>query len=229
VIMPRSFLYLVAASALAVAVVTLHGFTGSASMAEKARVVPTPAVDETTPTAKSEVAVFAGGCFWGVQGVYQHVKGVTNAVSGYAGGEKKTAEYEVVGTGSTGHAESVQVTFDPRVVSYGRLLQIFFSVAHDPTQRGGQGPDRGPQYRSVVFVSSARQEEIAKAYIEQLTAAHVFKDSITTQVVHLVKFYPAEDYHQDFARKNPNHRYIQAIDMPKVEDLRREFAALYVK
>lgn len=226
-IMPRSFLYLVAASALAVAVVTLHGFTGSASMAEKARVVPTPAVDETTPTAKSEVAVFAGGCFWGVQGVYQHVKGVTNAVSGYAGGEKKTAEYEVVGTGSTGHAESVQVTFDPRVVSYGRLLQIFFSVAHDPTQLDRQGPDTGPQYRSALFPTSAEQAGIAKAYIAQLDQAHVFDRPLVTRVEPGRTFYPAEEYHQDFLAQNPTHAYIRINDLPKIDELKRLFPDAY--
>ena len=192
--------------------------------------LPDPATDEPSAAARTPATlVLAGGCFWGVEEVFQHVRGVVDVKSGYAGGSARDASYEVVSNGTTGHAESVEIRYDPGKISMGRLLQIFFSVAHDPTQRGGQGPDRGPQYRSVVFVSSARQEEIAKAYIEQLTAAHVFKDSITTQVVHLVKFYPAEDYHQDFARKNPNHRYIQAIDMPKVEDLRREFAALYVK
>jgi len=227
VIMPRSFLYLVAASALAVAVVTLHGFTGSASMAEKARVVPTPAVDETTPTAKSEVAVFAGGCFWGVQGVYQHVKGVTNAVSGYAGGEKKTAEYEIVGTGSTGHAESVQVTFDPRVVSYGRLLQIFFSVVHDPTQLDRQGPDTGPQYRSALFPTSAEQAGIAKAYIAQLDQAHVFDRPLVTRVEPGRTFYPAEEYHQDFLAQNPTHPYIRINDLPKIDELKRLFPDAY--
>ena len=226
-IMPRSFLYLVAASALAVAVVTLHGFTGSASMAEKARVVPTPTVDETTPTAKSEVAVFAGGCFWGVQGVYQHVKGVTNAVSGYAGGEKKTAEYEVVGTGSTGHAESVQVTFDPRVVSYGRLLQIFFSVVHDPTELNRQGPDTGTQYRSAIFPLNDEQAQVAKAYIAQLDQAHAFKKAIVTRLEPGRTFYPAEDYHQDYLTHNPTNPYIAINDLPKIEDLKRFMPDVY--
>ncbi|HET6898672.1 MAG TPA: peptide-methionine (S)-S-oxide reductase MsrA [Vicinamibacteria bacterium] len=225
--MPRSLAHLVAASALAGAVLTIHGLTGSASSAEKARVVPPPAVDAAASTAKSEVAVLAGGCFWGVQGVYQHVKGVTRAVSGYAGGEKKTAEYEVVGAGGTGHAESVQITFDPRVVSYGRLLQIFFSVAHDPTQLNRQGPDTGTQYRSAIFPTSPEQAETAKAYIAQLDQAHVFDRAIVTRIEPGRAFYPAEDYHQDFLEQNPTHPYIRYNDLPKIEDLKRLFPEAY--
>ena len=192
--------------------------------------LPEPAADEPgAQTAGAATLVLAGGCFWGMEEVFQHVRGVVDVRSGYAGGSAREANYEDVSSGRTKHAESVEIRYDPTKISMGRLLKIFFSVAHDPTQRGGQGPDEGPQYRSVVFAVSARQEEIAKSYIEQLTAAHVFKERITTQVVRLPKFYPAEEYHQDFARKNPNHRYIRLVDMPKVEDLRLEFAALYVK
>jgi peptide-methionine (S)-S-oxide reductase len=225
--MPRPLAHFAAAGALAVAVLAVHGLTGSASMAEKARVVPPPAAVATAPTASSEVAVLAGGCFWGVQGVYQHVKGVTNAVSGYAGGEKKTAEYEMVGSGSTGHAESVQVTFDPRVVSYGRLLQIFFSVAHDPTQLDRQGPDSGPQYRSAIFPTSPEQAEIAKAYIAQLDQAHVFDRAIVTKIERGRAFYPAEGYHQDFLAQNPTHPYIRINDLPKINELERLFPDAY--
>jgi peptide-methionine (S)-S-oxide reductase len=192
--------------------------------------LPEPAADEPAAhTAGAATLVLAGGCFWGMEEVFQHVRGVVDVRSGYAGGSAGEANYEDVSSGRTKHAESVEIRYDPTKISMGRLLKIFFSVAHDPTQRGGQGPDEGPQYRSVVFAVSARQEEIAKSYIEQLTAAHVFKERMTTQVVRLPKFYPAEEYHQDFARKNPNHRYIRLVDMPKVEDLRLEFAALYVK
>jgi len=192
--------------------------------------LPDPAADDPTAGARGPATlVLAGGCFWGMEEVFQHVRGVVDVTSGYAGGSARDANYDAVSSGQTRHAESVEIRYDPAKISMGGLLKIFFSVAHDPTQRGGQGPDEGPQYRSVVFASSARQEEIAKAYIEQLAAAHVFKERITTEVVRLPKFYPAEDYHQDFARKNPTHRYIRFVDMPKIDDLRREFAALYVK
>lgn len=192
--------------------------------------LPDPAADDKTVGAKGPATlVLAGGCFWGMEEIYQHVRGVIDVTSGYAGGSARDANYEAVSSGQTMHAESVEIRYDPAKISLGVLLKIFFSVAHDPTQRGGQGPDEGPQYRSVVFASGARQEEVAKAYIEQLTAAHVFKERITTQVVRLPKFYRAEEYHQDFARKNPTHRYIRFVDMPKIDDLRREFAALYVK
>jgi peptide-methionine (S)-S-oxide reductase len=193
-------------------------------------VVPDPNVDDPRPAAKSPATlVLAGGCFWGMEEVFQHVRGVLDVTSGYAGGSARDANYEAVSSGTTGHAESVEIRYDPAKISMGQLLKVYFSVAHDPTQRGYQGPVRGPQYRSAIFFSSPRQEEIAKAYIAQLTAAHAYKDSITTQVVRLTTFYPAEAYHQDFARKNPTHRYIVAIDLPKVEDLRHEFAGLYVK
>lgn len=159
--------------------------------------------------------VIAGGCFWGIEELFQHVRGVTDAVSGYSGGTARNAQYDLVSTGTTGHAESVKVTYDPSKISYGQLLKIFLSVGHDPTQRGGQGPDRGPQYRSVIFFSSERQQQIARAYLDQITAAHVFKDSLTTQLVPLQAFYEAEEHHQDYARHNPTQPYIVINDLPK--------------
>ena len=196
--------------------------------AEPAVAVQPPAVDETVPkTATSETAVFAGGCFWGVQGVFQHVKGVTNALSGYSGGEKGTAQYETVSSGSTGHAESVKVTFDPRQVSYGRLLQIYFSVAHDPTELNRQGPDTGTQYRSEIFAANADQAKIAKSYIAQLDKANAFGAPIVTKIEALRGFYAAEGYHQDFLTLNPTYPYIAINDVPKVEALKRLFPDSY--
>jgi len=194
---------------------------------EKGRVVPPPARDEEAGAAKTATAVFAGGCFWGVQGVYQHVKGVRSATSGYAGGEKKTAQYEHVGTGRTGHAEAVEITYDPRAITYGRLLQIFFSVVHDPTQLNRQGPDEGPQYRSAIFPTSTGQAELARAYIDQLTQAHVFGRAIATKIEPGATFYSAEPYHQDFLTLHPDHPYIVVNDLPKVDDLRRLFPDLF--
>jgi len=194
--------------------------------AEQPRALPAPLVDEQT-SAASEFAVFAGGCFWGVQGVFQHVKGVTNAVSGYSGGEKGTAEYETVSTGTTGHAESVKVSFDPRQVSYGRLLQIYFSVAHNPTELNRQGPDTGTQYRSEIFAASPDQAKIAKGYIAQLDKAGVFGAPIVTQISALKGFYPAEGYHQDFLTLNPTYPYIAINDLPKVEALKQMFPDSY--
>ena len=195
--------------------------------AEGAHVLPMPAVDLPPGQATSAVVVLAGGCFWGVQGVFQHVKGVTSAVSGYAGGEKKTADYEAVSTGRTGHAESVQVTYDPRQISYGRLLQIFFSVAHDPTELNRQGPDTGPQYRSAIFSTTAEQATVAKAYIAQLDLAHAFKKPIVTKIDPDRAFYPAEAYHQDYLTRNPRNPYIAFNDLPKIDELKRVFADLY--
>lgn len=216
----------------AAAVVILGGFvavglTRAGFQADKAHVIPPPAIDEPAGSATSEVAVLAGGCFWGVQGVYQHVTGVTTALSGYAGGEKNTAEYEVVGTGRTGHAESVQITFDPRVVSYGRLLQIYFSVAHDPTQLNRQGPDSGTQYRSAIFPANETQANVARAYIAQLNGTHVFGAAIVTKIEPGRTFYPAEAYHQDFLTLNPSYPYIVYNDLPKIDDLKRLFPDLY--
>jgi peptide-methionine (S)-S-oxide reductase len=195
--------------------------------AEGPRALPMPAVDAPPAQAKSAVIVLAGGCFWGVQGVFQHVKGVTNAVSGYAGGDKRTANYEIVSNGNTGHAESVQVTYDPGQISYGRLLQIFFSVVHDPTELNRQGPDTGTQYRSAIFPTSTEQADIAKAYIAQLDQAHAFKKAIVTKIEPDRVFYPAEGYHQDFLTRNPRHPYIVINDLPKIEDLERIFSDLY--
>jgi peptide-methionine (S)-S-oxide reductase len=194
---------------------------------EKAVVIPAPATDAAAGQASSEVAVLAAGCFWGVQGVYQHVKGITNAISGYAGGQKDTAHYEIVTRGESGHAESVQVTFDPRQISYGRVLQIFFSVAHDPTQLNRQGPDVGPQYRSAIFPANAEQEKIARAYIAQLSQARVFKAAIVTTIEPDRPFFQAEDYHQDFLQKNPRNPYIVINDLPKIQELKKTFTDLY--
>jgi peptide-methionine (S)-S-oxide reductase len=173
------------------------------------------------------VAILAGGCFWGVQGVFQHVDGVTSAVSGYAGGAKDTAHYEMVSSGSTGHAEAVQITFDPHRISYGRLLQIYFSVAHNPTELNRQGPDTGTQYRSAIFPLSAEQGDVAKAYIAQLDQAHAFKKPIVTRIEADRAFYPAEGYHQDFLTRNPSYPYIAINDLPKIEDLKRLLPDVY--
>jgi peptide-methionine (S)-S-oxide reductase len=198
----------------------------STSSAEEARTIPPPAVDPPS-TASSEAAVLAGGCFWGVQGVFQHVEGVHNAVSGYTGGDKETADYERVSGGTTGHAESVQVTFDPRKISYGRILQIYFSVAHDPTQLNRQGPDTGTQYRSAIFPTSAEQAATASAYIAQLERAHVFEAAIVTRIEPDRTFYPAEPDHQDFLTRHPTYPYIVINDLPKVAALKRLFPDLY--
>jgi peptide-methionine (S)-S-oxide reductase len=190
--------------------------------------VPAPIVDEAKADAsRKETAVISGGCFWGVQAVFQHVKGVISATSGYSGGSANNAEYEIVSTGQTGHAESVQVVFDPAQITYGGLLRIFFSVAHDPTELNRQGPDSGTQYRSVIFFTSDEQKRIAQAYIAQLDGAKVFPEPIVTQVVPLQAFYPAEAYHQNYATLHPNQPYIMFNDAPKVEHLRQEFPELY--
>jgi peptide-methionine (S)-S-oxide reductase len=194
--------------------------------AEASIVIPAPAMDEPK-TGNSETAVFAGGCFWGVQGVFQHVKGVKNAVSGYAGGAKDTADYETVSLGKTGHAESVEVTFDPNEVSYGTLLQIFFSVAHNPTELNFQGPDHGTQYRSAIFTASESQEKVAGAYIAQLDKTGLFHAPIVTKVSKLQGFYPAEKYHQDFLTLNPSYPYIVYNDMPKIDNLKTVFPASF--
>lgn len=190
--------------------------------------VPVPAVDAAKAAKPGEqTAVVAGGCFWGIQAVFQHVKGVRNAISGYSGGEAKTAQYEIVSTGETGHAESVKITYDPSQVTYGELLRVFFSVAHDPTQLNRQGPDDGTQYRSVIFYGNDEQKKIAEAYISQLNQAKVFPHPIVTQVVPLKAFYPAEDYHQNYATLHPNQPYIYFNDAPKVAHLKQQFPDLY--
>lgn len=200
----------------------------SPAAAKAAHAVPAPKSDETAgQQAASEVAVLAGGCFWGVQGVFQHVAGVTSAVSGYAGGAQETAQYGTVSRGTSGHAESVQVTFDPSRISYGRILQIYFSVAHDPTELDRQGPDVGSQYRSAIFPETAEQARIAKAYIDQLTQAHVFDAAIVTRIEPDRAFYPAEPFHQDFLTRNPTYPYIVIYDLPKLDNLKRLFPDLY--
>jgi peptide-methionine (S)-S-oxide reductase len=200
--------------------------------AGEARLVPPPAASATSAaqsssSAAAEVAVLAGGCFWGVQGVFQHLKGVTRVESGYAGGDRDTAEYERVSDGNTGHAESVRIEFDPRQVSFGQLLQVYFSVAHDPTELNRQGPDTGTQYRSEIFAQSPQQLDIAKTYIVQLDAAHAFARPIVTRVEANRRFYVAESYHQDFLTRNPQNPYIAINDLPKVANLQRLFPDLY--
>jgi peptide-methionine (S)-S-oxide reductase len=194
---------------------------------ETVHALPAPQLDEPATTAASEVAVVSGGCFWGVQGVFQHVKGVTRALSGYAGGSQATAQYETVSGGNTGHAESVQITYDPRQVSYGTLLRIFFSVAHDPTELDRQGPDYGTQYRSAVFPQNDMQRQIAERYIAQLNQAGTFSHPIVTRVEATQAFYRAEDYHQNFLALNPSYPYIAINDLPKVHNLRHQFPELY--
>jgi peptide-methionine (S)-S-oxide reductase len=204
------------------------GATERAAAAEVAHAIPAPAVDEETAAGTTtETAVVAGGCFWGVQGVFQHVDGVTNAVSGYAGGEQSTAHYKIVGSGQTGHAESVRITFDPQKISYGRILQIFFSVAHNPTRLNRQGPDVGTQYRSAIFPANVEQARVAKAYIAQLNQARVYDAAIVTKIEFGREFYPAEDYHQNYMTLNPYEPYVEYIDLPKIDDLREMFPELY--
>lgn len=212
--------------ALGLALAAAIGAPNLNSAAAEGQAIPAPEVDESTQ-GDSEVTVLAGGCFWGVQGVFQHVAGVTRAVSGYAGGEAKSAHYEKVGSGSTGHAESVQVTFDPKKISYGRLLQIYFSVAHDPTQLNRQGPDVGPQYRSAIFPTNDEQARIAKAYIAQLGQARVFDAPIVTKIEPGKTFYAAERYHQDYLVNNQDYQYIVYNDLPKIEALKRFYASVY--
>ncbi len=204
-------------------------FSGSAA-AEKAVKLPAPALDLPAGSASRETAVLAGGCFWGVQAVFQHTQGVLNAVSGYAGGEKSTASYSMIGSGRTGHAEAVHITYDPKQVSYGKLLQIYFSVAHDPTTLNRQGPDTGTQYRSAIFYQDASQKQVAERYIAQLDAARVFPGKIVTQLTPLAQplaFYPAEDYHQDYATLNPRQPYIAKFDLPKIANLKTMLPELY--
>src|SRR5207249_4575952 len=196
--------------------------------AEDAVIIPAPAADVQASDG-IQTAVIAGGCFWGVQGVFQHTAGVLNAVSGYAGGSKSTADYTRVSTGTTGHAESVEIKYDPNKISYGKILQIFFSVAHDPTQLNRQGPDSGPQYRSAIFTTSDEQRKVAEAYIAQLNAAKVYKKPIVSKVGPLEAFYAAEDYHQDYLTLHPNQPYIAFNDIPKVENLKKIFTDNYIE
>jgi len=196
--------------------------------AESAVVLPAPAFDPLS-TATTEKAVVAGGCFWGVQGVYQHLRGVKNVLSGFAGGNRGSADYETVSGGDTGHAESVEIEYDPSQVSYGQILQVFFSVAHDPTQLNRQGPDVGTQYRSAIFYANDEQKRVAEAYIAQLGAAKAFQGPIVTQLAPLTTFYPAEDYHQNYLALHPREPYIVYNDLPKLDALKTQFPALYTK
>jgi peptide-methionine (S)-S-oxide reductase len=213
----------------ALMLIPFFGFTASrVHAAEPAVEIPAPALDQTLPPGSGlQTVVLAGGCFWGVQAVFQHTKGVTAAVSGYAGGKKDTAHYEEVGSGRTGHAESEQVTFDPQQISFGKILQIYFSVGHNPTELNYQGPDSGTQYRSAIFYANDEQKRVASAYIEQLNKTKAFGEPIVTKLEPLTGFYPAEDYHQDFAVTHPNYPYIVFNDAPKVDNLKRLFADYY--
>jgi len=195
--------------------------------AERAVSLPAPAYNPSPANSGEQTLVVAGGCFWGVQGVFQRVKGVTRAVSGYAGGARETADYENVGRGDTGHAESVEITYDPKTVSLGELLRVYFSVAHDPTQLDRQGPDVGSQYRSAVFVATPEQEKVVREYVAQLSAAKAFAAPIVTRLEPLKVFYPAETHHQDYLVHHPNAPYIVVHDLPKIENLRRLYPALY--
>jgi peptide-methionine (S)-S-oxide reductase len=212
---------------LAVVMVTLLLSCGANAEAVN-KAIPAPDVDTpAAETAKPQVAVLAGGCFWGLQGMFEHVQGVTRVVAGYSGGAKATAHYEMVGTETTGHAESVEITFDPKKISYGQLLRLFFSVAHDPTELDRQGPDRGPSYRSEIFFTSPSQERIARAYVQQLAKAKVFASPIVTKIEPLKGFYAAEDYHQDYLIRNPQQPYIVYNDLPKIEALKQAYPQIY--
>lgn len=221
----RTLLFSVSALAALSAIGFMNGF--GARSAELNKPLPAPAIDEASKTSGSETLVLAGGCFWGIQGVFQHVRGVTQAVSGYDGGAANTAHYETVSSGTTGHAESVRVTYDPHVISYGRLLQIFFSVATDPTQLNQQYPDEGTQYRSEIFATTPEQTHIAQAYIAQLDHAGAFPKAIATKVGHDTGFYPAEAYHQNYLTLHPDSTYIATFDLPKVAALQKVFPADY--
>ncbi|SFK50949.1 peptide-methionine (S)-S-oxide reductase MsrA [Methylocapsa palsarum] len=198
-----------------------------AGAAEQATRIPAPAYAASASVGAPQTVVLAGGCFWGVQAVFQHVNGVTNVLSGYSGGSKRSADYEEVSTGATGHAESVEVTFDPKVISYGEILQLYFSVAHDPTELNRQGPDEGPQYRSAIFVNGDDQRQAAESYIAQLNASGAYRRPIVTEVAPLMGFYPAENYHQNYATLHPNSPYIAINDLPKVANLKRLYPDVY--
>jgi peptide-methionine (S)-S-oxide reductase len=228
--MSRSMLKSVSRSLLRCLSVFTLLFAVACNSSSAATKIPEPAQD--TPLAKTSsqaTVVFAGGCFWGVQAVFKHVKGVTEATSGYAGGNASTAHYEIVSTGQTGHAESVKVVYDPSKISLGQLLKVFFSVAHNPTELNRQGPDHGTQYRSAIFFTDAEQKRVAQAYVEQLDGAKAFPQRIVTQLAPLQAFYPAEDYHQNYAELHPDEPYIAINDLPKVEHLKEMFPELYVK
>ena len=200
--------------------------TGPSRAAEEPFIIPPPKTD-IPPSSGLKTAVIAGGCFWGVQGVYQHTNGVVRAVSGYAGGKESTANYDTVSTGATGHAESVKITYDPQKISYGKILQIYFSVVHDPTQLNRQGPDHGTQYRSTIFASSPEEKKVAQDYIAQLNATKIYSQPIVTTIEPLQAFYPAENYHQDYLTLHPHQPYIVFNDLPKIENLKKVFAENY--
>lgn len=226
--MPRSFFSRFTLGAAAIGALAVAAFAVAPSLAaEDAVIIPPPASDAQESGLKT--VVVAGGCFWGVQGVFQHTAGVASAVSGYSGGSKANADYEKVSTGTTGHAESVEIKYDPQKISYGKILQIFFSVAHDPTQLNRQGPDSGTQYRSAIFTTSDEQKKVTDAYIAQLNAAKVYGKPIVTKVGALQAFYPAEGYHQDYLTLHPNQPYIAYNDIPKVENLKKIFAENYIE
>ena len=219
----RGGLFVSAAVAIALAATMLQ----VPAQANEAVTLPPPAADTPAGNAATETAVLAGGCFWGMQAVFEHVNGVKRVVSGYAGGTVDAPSYEQVSSGATGHAESVEVVFDPKEVSFGKLLQVYFSVAHNPTQLNYQGPDRGTQYRSAIFFTNEAQQKVAKAYVDQLTAAKSFDDPIVTEIAPMSVFYPAEDYHQDYYFIHPESMYIQYHDVPKVENLEKFFPDLW--
>jgi peptide-methionine (S)-S-oxide reductase len=221
----RSLQWVSAVALVTAAILRLPALYG----AETPVTIAPPALDNPKAAGATQVAVLSGGCFWGVQGVFEHVHGVRQVLAGYAGGEKSTAHYEQVSSGSTGHAESVKVTFNPAEISYGQLLQVYFSVAHDPTQLDRQFPDVGTQYRSAIFYADEAQQRIAAAYIAQLNRSHAFRSPIVTRVDPLKGFYTAEDYHQDYLFHNPTNPYITRNDIPKVENLKRSFPALYTE
>jgi len=226
-VMSKLFVRLFLAS-LMIAAVAGVVMRSNVAASEKVTTLPKPAVDEPRVASSSqETAVVAGGCFWGIQAVFQHVNGVVSATSGYSGGAAATAEYETVSTGMTNHAESVKIVYDPSKITYGQLLQVFFSVAHDPTELNRQGPDSGTQYRSVIFFGNEEQKKVAQDYIAQLDQAKVFSHRIVTQVVPLKAFYPAEGYHQNYAKLHPDSPYIARYDLPKVANLQQQFPQLY--
>lgn len=224
----QSWIRVLSIGTIAAALVVFAAFNSRAKSSRANSAFPRPTVDQPVAAAKGkEVAVISGGCFWGIQAVYEHTKGVISATSGYAGGTPDTAQYETVSSGQTGHAESVKVVFDPSEISYGQILMIFFSVAHNPTELNKQGPDWGTQYRSSIFYAGPEQRKIADAYIEQLNAAKVYPHKIVTQVVPLNGFYPAEGYHQDYLKHHTDNPYIVINDLPKLQNLKKQFPELY--
>ena len=223
-------MFRLSAGSITVVLGTVAAFVLPVFMSSYAAVpLPDPKLDASAPVTKGEqTAVFAGGCFWGVEAVFEHVKGVTKAVSGYSGGSADTAKYDRVSSGDTGHAESVRISYDPSRITYGQLLKVFFSVAHDPTELNRQGPDTGTQYRSAIFFTNDEQKHVAEAYIAQVQAARVFSRPIVTQVAPLKAFYEAEAYHQDYLEHHPNQPYIVINDLPKIANLQRQLPALYI-